>query len=79
VLPGTRVPDLVVGLEHFLRRVSPNIAHDEIVDIGLPEQSGSGDLFSFLYLDAMASQNGSARLAGCLAAVDEENPADWSR
>jgi hypothetical protein len=27
-----------------------------------------------MHLDSVTSQDGSARLAGCLAAVDEENP-----
>ena len=39
----------------------------------LPEKSRSGDLFSFMHLDSVTSQDGGARLAGCLAAVDEEN------
>jgi hypothetical protein len=39
----------------------------------LPEKSRSGDLFSFMHLDSATSQNGSARLAGSLAVVDEEN------
>ena len=39
----------------------------------LPEKSRGGDLFSFMHLDAVSSQDGGARRAGCLAAVDEEN------
>lgn len=39
----------------------------------LPEKSRGGDLFSFMHLDAVSSQDSGARHAGCLAAVDEEN------
>ncbi len=39
----------------------------------LPEKSRGGDLFSFMHLDAVSSQDGGAHLAGSLAAVDEEN------
>jgi hypothetical protein len=41
--------------------------------MGLPQKSPGADLFSFKHLDAMTSQDGSARLARGLAAVDEEN------
>ena len=39
----------------------------------LPEKSRGGDLFSFMHLDAVSSQDGGAHLTRCLAAVDEEN------
>jgi hypothetical protein len=72
-LPWVRCPNLLVEFERLLWGVTANVEHDEIVDMGLPEKSRSGDLFSFMHLDSATSQDGSARLAGCLAAVDEEN------
>ncbi len=41
--------------------------------MGLPQKSRGGDLFSFMDLDSVTSQDGSARLARSLKAVDEEN------
>jgi hypothetical protein len=41
--------------------------------VGLPEKSRAGDLCGFVHLDSVTSQDGSARLARSLAAVDEEN------
>src|SRR6266849_75154 len=72
-LPWVRCPDLLVEFLHLFRGISPNVEHHEIVDIGLPEKSCSGDLFSFMHLDSLTSQHGSAHLARCLAAVDEED------
>src|SRR6266852_6745676 len=72
-LPRVRCPNLLVEFERFRRGVSANVEHDEIVDIGLPEESRSGDLFSFMHLDSVSSQNGGAYLARSLKAVDEEN------
>ncbi len=73
VLMGTPVYYLTVEFQRFGREVSANVEHDEIVDMGLPEKSCGGDLFSFMHLDCVTSQDGSAHLARSLAAVDEEN------
>jgi len=64
---------LAVEFQRLVRRVSANVEHDEIVDIGLPEKSRGGDLFRFMRLDSATSQDGSAHLARSLAAVNEEN------
>src|SRR6266849_4939943 len=73
LLPWVRCPNLLVEFERLCGGVSANVEHHEVVDIGLPQKSCGGNLFSFMHLDSVSSQNGSARLAGCLAAVDEEN------
>jgi hypothetical protein len=69
----TRVssPNLLVEFERFRRGVSANVEHDEIVDMGLPQKSRSGDLFSFMHLDRVSSQDGGTYLARSLAGVDE--------
>jgi hypothetical protein len=72
-LTGTRVPDLLVELSRFFRGIAPNGEHEEIVETGSPKKSRGRDLFSFMHLDCVTSQDGSARLARSLAAVDEEN------
>ena len=73
-LPWVRCPNLLVEFERFRRGVSANVEHREIVYVGLPQKSRGGDVFSFMHFDVVTSQDGGARLAGCLAAVDEENP-----
>ena len=73
MLMGTPVHYVTVEFQRFRREVSANVEHDEIVDMGLPEKSCGGDLFSFMHLDCVTSQDGSAHLARSLAAVDEEN------
>ncbi len=73
VLMGTPVHYVTVEFQRFRREVSANVEHDEIVDVGLPEETRSGDLFSFMHLDSVSSQNGGAYLARSLKAVDEEN------
>src|SRR5258708_28312347 len=70
---GTSVHYLAVEFQRFLRGVSAKVEHQEIVDIGLPQKSCGGNLFSFMQLDSASSQDGSARLAPSLAPVDEEN------
>src|SRR6266852_2051106 len=72
-LPWVRRPNLLVEFERFRRGVSANVEHDEIVDMGLPQKSRCGDLFSFMHLDSVTSQDCSTRLARGLKAVDEEN------
>jgi hypothetical protein len=72
-LPWVRFPDLLVEFERFRRGVSANVEHDEILDIGLPKKSSSGDLFSLMHLYCVSSQDGGARLAHSPKAVDEEN------
>src|SRR5216683_2929801 len=72
-LTRVRSPNLLVEFERFRRGVSANVEHDEIVDIGLPQKSRCGDLFSFMHLDSVSSQDCSTRLARGLKAVDEEN------
>jgi len=73
LLAWVRRPNLLVEFERFLRGVSAKVKHQEIVDIGLPEKSCGGNLFSFMHLDSVTSQDGSAYLTRSLAAVDEEN------
>jgi hypothetical protein len=73
VLMGTPVHYLTVEFQRFRRGGSANVEHDEIVDMGLPQKSRSGDLFSFMHLDRVSSQDGGAYLACSLAGVDEEN------
>ena len=73
MLMGTAVFYLAVEFQRFLRGIPTNVEHDEVVDIGLPEGARSGDLFSVVYLDSVASQDGSAHLARGLAAVDKQN------
>src|SRR5882724_4938876 len=70
---GTPEHYLTVEFQCFRREVSANVEHEEIVDMGSPQKSRCGDLFSFMHLDSVSSQDGSAHLAGCLAAVDEQN------
>jgi len=41
--------------------------------MGLPQKSRGGNLLSFMHLDAVTSEEGGARFARSLAAVDEEN------
>ena len=65
--------DLLVEFERFRRGVSANVEHHEIVDIGLPQKSCGGDLFSLMHLDSATPQDRTARFAGCVAAVDQEN------
>src|SRR5229473_8008158 len=72
-LPRVRCPNLLVEFERFPRGVSANVKHDEIVDMRLPQKACCGDLFSFMHLDSVTSQDGSAGLTGSLAAVDEQN------
>ena len=72
-LPGTCLLDLLVEFERLPRGVSPNIEHYEVIDIGLPKKSRCGDLFGSMHFDSMTPQNGSAHLAGSLAAINEEN------
>src|SRR6266849_1066677 len=72
-LPGTCTLDLLVEFSRLFRGIPPSVEHDGIVDMGLPQKSRGGNLLSFMHLDAVTSQHGGARLAGCLAAVDEEN------
>jgi hypothetical protein len=73
VLMGTAVHYLTVEFQRFRRGVSANVEHDKIVDMGLPQKSRSGDLFSFMHLDRVSSQDGGTCLARSLAGVDEEN------
>src|SRR6266851_4894662 len=73
VLMGTPVHYVTVEFQRFRREVSANVEHNEIVDIGLPEKARCGDLFSFMHLDCVTSQDGSAGFARSLKAVDKEN------
>jgi hypothetical protein len=41
--------------------------------MGLPEKSRGGELFGFIHFYSATSQDGSAYLAGGLAAVDQQN------
>jgi len=41
--------------------------------MGSPQKSRCGDLFSFMHLNCVSSQDGGAHLARGLAGVDEEN------
>src|SRR5216683_4857596 len=70
---GTPVHYLTVEFQRFRREVSAKVKHHKIVDIGLPEKARCGDLFSFMHLDCVTSQDGSAYLTRSLKAVDEEN------
>ena len=45
----------------------------KVAFLRLPQQSRGRDLFSFMHLDCVSSQDGGTRLARSLAAVDEEN------
>jgi hypothetical protein len=72
-LPWVRCPNRLVEFERFRRGVSANVEHYEIVDMGLPEKSRGGNLFGDMHLDSVTSQDGSARFARSLKAVDEEN------
>ena len=65
--------DLLVEFERFRRGVSANVEHHEIVDMGLPQKACCGEFLGLMHLNCVSSQDGSAHLAGCLAAVDEEN------
>jgi len=73
VLKGTPLHYLTVEFQRFRRGISANVEHEEIVDMGSPQKSRCGDLFSFMHLNCVSSQDGGAHLASCLAAVDEEN------
>ena len=66
-------PNLLVEFERFLAGVPANVEHDEIVDLRLPQKARGRDLFGFVHLDCVTSQDGGAHLARCLKAVDEEN------
>jgi hypothetical protein len=72
-LPWVRCPNLLGEFERFRREVSASVEHDEIVDIESPQKSCGGNLFSFMHLDCVTSQDGGAHLASCLAAVDQKN------
>src|ERR1700730_3368308 len=72
-LPWVRCPNLLVEFERFRRGVSANVEHDETVDMGLPQKSRAGDLFSFIHLDSATPEDRSARFARSLKAIDEEN------
>ena len=73
VLMGASVFYFAVKFQRFLRGIPTNVEHDEIVDIGLPKGARSVDLFSFMYLDCVTPQDGSAYFARGLTAVDEQN------
>src|SRR6266851_9553563 len=80
LLTRVRSPNLLVEFERFRRGVSANVEHHEIVDMGLPQKACCGEFLGFMHLDSVTPQDGSAYLAGCLAAVDEENfPVSKSR
>jgi hypothetical protein len=72
-LTRTAVFHLTVEFECLFRRVSTNVEHYEVVDMRLPEKSRARDLFGEVNLDSVTAQDGSAYLAGSLAAVDEKN------
>jgi hypothetical protein len=72
-LLGTSVLDLLVESERLSRGVSPNIEHYKVIEIGLPKKSRCGDLVDGMHFDSMTSQDRSTRVAGSLAAIDEEN------
>ena len=50
-----------------------NVEHDEIIDIGLPQKTRSGDFLGFMHLHSATSQDGGARLARSPEAVYEKN------
>jgi hypothetical protein len=70
---GTPVHYLTVEFQRFRRGVSANVEHEEIVDMGSPQKSRCGDLFSFMHLNSTTPEDRSARFARSLRAVDEEN------
>jgi hypothetical protein len=72
-LPGTCVLNLLVEFERVASRVSPDVEHHEIIDMGLPEKSGGGELFGFMHFYSATSQDGSAYFARGLAVVDQQN------
>src|SRR5712692_9457939 len=73
LLSATCALDLLVEFSRLFRGIPSNVEHDEIVDIGLPQKACCGESFGFMHLDSVTSQDGRARLARSLAAVDEEN------
>ena len=73
MLKGTPLHYLTVEFQRFRRGISANVEHEEIVDMGSPQKSRYGELFSFMHLDRVSSQDGGAYLARGLAGVDEEN------
>ncbi len=73
LLPWVRCPNLLVEFERLCGGVSANVEHHEIVYMGLPQKSCGGNLFSFMHLDSVSSQDGSAYLTRSLKAVDEKN------
>jgi len=70
---GTPLHYLTVEFQRFRRGISANVEHEEIVDMGSPQKSRCGDLFSFMHLDRVSSQDGGAYLARGLTGVDEKN------
>ena len=73
LLPGTGLLNLLVEFERLSRGVSPNVEHDEVIEIGLPRKSRCGELVGGMHFDSMTPQDRSTRVAGSLAAIDEEN------
>src|SRR5713226_5840907 len=73
LLSATCALDLLVEFSRLFRGIPTNVEHDQIVEIGLPQKACCGESLGFLYLNSVTPEDRSARLAGCLAAVDEQN------
>jgi len=73
VLMGTPVHYLTVEFQCFRRKLSANVEHEEIVDMGRHRNRAAEISSASCTSDSVSSQDGGAHLAGCLAAVDEEN------
>jgi hypothetical protein len=72
-LLGSGFLNLLVEFECFSGQVSSHVEQYQIIHIGLPEKSRSGEILGRVYLDAMTLQNPDPHVACRLLTVDKEN------
>jgi hypothetical protein len=65
--------NLLVEFERFSGKVSAHVEQYQVIHIGLPEKSRTGEILGRMYLDAMILQNPDPHVACRLVTVDEEN------
>src|SRR5205814_10134673 len=70
---GSGTLHLLVEFSRLFRGIPPYVEHHEIVDIGSPEKSGSGEVLCFLHLDPVIAENRSTYFSGSLTTIDEKN------
>ncbi len=54
-------------------QVSPHVEQYQVIHIGVPEKSRTGEILGRVYLDAMTLQNPDPHVACRLVTVDEQN------